>query len=333
MQTTIIAGYLSNGQLNNSGIKQAASAIREGEILAFPTETVYGLGADATNSSAVEKIFFAKGRPSDNPLIVHIADTDQIKKVVREWPEEAQILAETFWPGPLTIILPKARGISDSASAGLDTIGIRMPAHPVAQALIRSSQVPLAAPSANLSTFPSTTQASHVLQDLNGRIRFIVDGGECQIGIESTVLDLTSTLPKVLRPGQITLAQLRNLLPQTVQENNLTEKKPRSPGLKYAHYAPRAKLILFEHPDQIRERITQNSLVLCVPDDKDVLETVFTPNLRIHSLTTQNLFDLFREADTQLLSEIFIFNTKHLRDQTALFDRVSKATNSHYTSP
>jgi L-threonylcarbamoyladenylate synthase len=234
-------------------LEPAAELIRKGGLVAFPTETVYGLGANATDANAVQRIFEAKGRPTDNPLIVHVASRDAVLDIVTSLPPAAERLIERFWPGPLTLVLLKKPVIPDNVTCGLATVGVRMPDHPVALSLIRAAGVPLAAPSANLSGRPSPTTAEHVLEDLEGRIDLVLDGRETGVGLESTVIDLTVDPPVLLRPGGITLEQLcEELGPvQVVQslagtdDDNVT---PRSPGVKYTHYAPNAKLILVDGP-------------------------------------------------------------------------------------
>ena len=186
-------------------VERAAELLRAGEVVGIPTETVYGLGADALNGAAVRKIFAAKGRPSDNPLIVHIADFEQITPLVTRVPDEARALAEAYWPGPMTIILPKAACIPDEVSCGLDTVGIRLPSHPLARAIIRAAGTPVAAPSANTSGRPSTTTAAHVMEDMAGKIAAVVEGGACAVGVESTVISLAGEQPRLLRPGGISL--------------------------------------------------------------------------------------------------------------------------------
>ena len=190
---------------------KAAEIIKRGGLVAMPTETVYGLAADAFNGQAVADIFRAKGRPMDNPLIVHISSLSQMDRIVREFPEKAKALADRFWPGPLTIILPRSDSIPPEVSAGLDTVAVRYPSHPVAQQLI-SASCPLAAPSANLSGSPSPTTAAHVMSDMDGRIDAVIDGGDCEVGVESTVITLACPIPRILRPGGITAEQIREVI-------------------------------------------------------------------------------------------------------------------------
>lgn len=228
-------------------ITQAADLLYNNEVVAFPTETVYGLGANALNDEAVAKIFEAKGRPADNPLIIHIADEKMIPDFVEEIPEKAKQLMKVFWPGPLTIILKMKKGVlSEKATAGLSTVGVRMPDHPVALALLSKTRLPIAAPSANSSGKPSPTTAEHVWDDLQGRIAGIVDGGPTGVGLESTVLDCTEAVPVILRPGGVTAEQIQEVIGEITVDPALKDaaQKPKSPGMKYRHYAPDAALVL-----------------------------------------------------------------------------------------
>ncbi|MEW9671216.1 L-threonylcarbamoyladenylate synthase [Ammoniphilus sp. 3BR4] len=225
-------------------LEEPARLLADNEVIAFPTETVYGLGANALSSLAVRKIFEAKGRPSDNPLIIHIAHRKDLDNLVSEVPDKAEKLMEAFWPGPLTFILPRREGIAPEVTAGLDSVGIRMPDHPVALALIEQAGVPVAAPSANRSGRPSPTTAAHVEEDLAGRIAGIVDGGNTGVGVESTVLDMTVDPPMILRPGGVTREQLKAVIGQVDLDPGLTlqEEQPKSPGMKYQHYAPQGEM-------------------------------------------------------------------------------------------
>ncbi|MBO8156619.1 MAG: threonylcarbamoyl-AMP synthase [Bacillaceae bacterium] len=231
---------------DHPSIQKASHALINQEVIAFPTETVYGLGADATSDEAVKKIFAAKGRPSDNPLIVHIGDQEDVHKLVTEVPEVAQKLMDAFWPGPLTIILTSNGTCASSVTAGLSTVGIRMPDHPVARALLQASGLPVAAPSANRSGRPSPTSAAHVLEDLSGRIYGVLDGGTTGVGVESTVVECTGEVPVILRPGGVSREELEQIVPAVNIDPALNNKreKPKSPGMKYTHYAPVAPLWL-----------------------------------------------------------------------------------------
>ena len=236
---------------NPADIAKAGKILQQGGLVGIPTETVYGLAADALNGEAVAKIFKAKGRPMDNPLIVHISDIGQWKKLVRYIPENAQKLAKACWPGPRTIILPKSDCIPLEVSAGLETVAVRFPAHPAARAVIDAAGTPLAAPSGNLSGKPSPTTANVMLEDMDGRIEAVLDGGPCQVGVESTVVTLATQPPRLLRPGGITLEQLRQVLGEVEMDEAVLNplkagEHPASPGMKYKHYAPNANVIIID---------------------------------------------------------------------------------------
>lgn len=242
-------------------IRIGARFIKEGKLVAFPTETVYGLGADALNESAVKRIFEAKGRPPDNPLIVHIADFSQVYELAREVPEKAKMLAEKFWPGPLTIVLPKEDKVPYATTGGLDTVAIRMPAHEIALALIEESKRPIAAPSANISGKPSPTLAEHVADDFYGKIECIIDGGETKIGVESTVIDLTTEPPVLLRPGGLPLEEIEKVIGK-IKIHPAVKGKPvkltKAPGMKYRHYAPEAQVVVIEgERKKVKEKIKE----------------------------------------------------------------------------
>ncbi|MDE6529349.1 MAG: threonylcarbamoyl-AMP synthase [Lachnospiraceae bacterium] len=229
---------------------QAGELIKEGGLVAFPTETVYGLGGDALNPESSRKIYAAKGRPSDNPLIVHIADWTSIKRICMDIPDEAKQLADTFWPGPLTMILKKSTAVPYETTGGLDTVAVRLPDHPVAISLIKASGGFIAAPSANLSGRPSPTTAAHVIEDMDGRIDMILDGGDVGIGLESTIVDLTEKIPVILRPGYVTQEMLNRVLGRVDVDITLmdqdTGQAPKAPGMKYRHYAPKGSMRLIE---------------------------------------------------------------------------------------
>ena len=232
-------------------LKEAKNLILEGEVVAFPTETVYGLGADAGNSNAVKKIFKAKGRPQDNPLIVHISNLEQFDRISNnEVDEDLYNILNEFWPGPLTVILPKSKVIADQTTAGLKTVGIRMPSHPVALALIEATNTPLAAPSANTSGLPSPTRAEHVYDDLSGKIPLILDGGASEVGVESTIIKVEKNEIKILRPGGISREELekvsiRKIVSKANKNSQLATDTPLAPGMKYKHYSPCTKVLLY----------------------------------------------------------------------------------------
>ena len=244
-------------------IERAAEIIRQGGLVAFPTETVYGLGADALNPEAVGKVYAAKGRPSDNPMIVHISSKDDLTRLTFEITEDMKKLADVFWPGPLTMVVPARPVVPKVTTGGLDMVAVRMPSDLTAASLITASGVPIAVPRANLSGKPSPTTARHVIDDLDGRIDAIIEGGDCQVGIESTVVDMTGSVPAVLRPGIITQEQLSSALGKTVELDPVLltkpeikrgeglletdgDFKPKSPGMKYKHYAPKAEMIIYK---------------------------------------------------------------------------------------
>lgn len=305
-------------ETDENAVKTAAELIRAGEVVGMPTETVYGLAANALNGEAVKKIFLAKGRPQDNPLIVHIADFDQIYDLCPAVPPQAKLLADAFWPGPLTMIVPKGDCIPDEVSCGLETVGIRLPSHPMARALIRESGVPLAAPSANTSGRPSTTTAAHVMHDMDGKIAAVLDGGACGVGVESTVITLALERPRLLRPGGITLEQLRSVLGEVDVDRALYEKigddvKVSAPGMKYRHYAPKAPVTVVRGNPQdtakyIAERISDATGVLCFDEYKNMF-----PNCIVECFGSQDdlgaqareVFDRLRAFDDTSVTQIW----------------------------
>ena len=237
--------------IKDEELKEAASILRSGGLVAFPTETVYGLGGNALDEDAARKIYAAKGRPSDNPLIAHVSCVEEVAPLVKEIPEAGRKLMEAFWPGPLTMIFPKSEKVPYGTTGGLDTVAIRMPDDPVANRLIALAGVPVAAPSANTSGRPSPTTADHVWQDMNGRIEMIIDGGPVGIGVESTIVDVSSAVPSVLRPGAITMEMLAEVLGEVSVDPAIlgplsADVRPKAPGMKYKHYAPKADLTLVE---------------------------------------------------------------------------------------
>lgn len=249
MNTKIIK--LESLEHKEEKLMEAAKILQKGGLVAFPTETVYGLGADGLNSEAAAKIYSAKGRPSDNPLILHIADMNMISKLAKNISEDAMKVMNAFWPGPLTVILNKTDIVPYGTTGGLDTVAIRMPSHPVARELIRIANVAVAAPSANTSGRPSPTTAQHVIQDLDGKIDMIVDGGKVGIGIESTIVDMTGENPMILRPGYITKPMLEEVVKKTVKidlailtKEGMNGVRPKAPGMKYKHYAPKGDLTI-----------------------------------------------------------------------------------------
>lgn len=323
----------------------AAEVIRSGGLVAFPTETVYGLGANAFNESAVADIFKAKGRPSDNPLIVHIADRNILGRLTVSKPDIADKLIDEFWPGPLTLVMPKSREIPDIVTAGLNSVAIRMPSHPVALALISKAGVPLAAPSANSSGKPSPTRAEHVIDDLNGKVDVIIDSGSVQVGLESTVLDITSPVPVILRPGSVTYEQLKTVLGRvdvcpSLINSGAEIHTPRSPGMKYRHYAPKAKLVIFEgSPDDVAMEINRlyrqnkeqgiKSVVLATDETIEHYNDVkaVTMGSRKHPSTiASNLFHVLREFDRQNIQVILAESLEFQEIGFAVMNRLVKAS-------
>lgn len=306
MKTQIIK---INSTIQKDEIKKAADVLKNGGLVGIPTETVYGLGANALDEEAVKSVFVAKGRPQDNPLIVHISEFDEIYGLVKEVPESAKKLAEKYWPGPMTLILKKSDIIPSVVSAGLDTVAIRLPEHEIARAIIRQAGVPIAAPSANLSGSPSPTNAKCVYDDMNGRIPLIVDGGECNVGVESTVLTLVGDKPKILRPGGVTPEQIIEVLGETEIDKAVLnqidkDEKVSSPGMKYKHYAPKTKVIIVrgdreKYLDFLKNQIG-NFGALCFEDDVDEIKCKFvTYGISTNSFSqSKNIFSALRKADS-----------------------------------
>lgn len=289
----------------------AASLLRQGELVAIPTETVYGLAADARNGAAVASIFKAKGRPADNPLIVHIARMEDLEKLVQEIPSVAKALAAAYWPGPLTMIFKKANGVPDEVTAGLPTVAVRMPSHPVARRLITLSGCPLAAPSANRSGIPSPTEAHRVAEDMDGRIAAIVDGGSCAVGVESTVITVADSRVRLLRPGAITVAMLQAVAGTVEVDDAVTAPlqagaTAASPGMKYKHYAPAARVVLVRGtPEAYRHYVNSHAgkgvMALCFDGEESGLAVPFlTYGRRDDSMAqAQKLFEMLRQLDEQ----------------------------------
>ena len=297
--------------LDEKQINIAADILKQGGVVGIPTETVYGLAADALNGAAVAKIFRAKGRPMDNPLIVHVAAFDDIERfqLVSEIPETAKKLAKAFWPGPLTMIMKRTDAVPPEVSAGLDTVAIRLPSHPVAQAVIRAADTPLAAPSANLSGSPSPTTARHVLNDMDGKIDAVLDGGASAVGVESTVITLAAETPRVLRPGGITVEMLREVLGAVDVDDAVLHQLAEgaaaaSPGMKYKHYAPKANVILLRGSDDayisyVNAHAADDVCALCCDEDLLLLTTKTVSLGRRGDYLThaRHLFDCLRRMD------------------------------------
>ena len=304
--------------------KEASRLFSAGELVAFPTETVYGLGANALDKNAVLSIFAAKGRPADNPLIVHIWDRSQMEGLC-EIPEGAEALMDAFWPGPLTMLFPRTERIPDEVTAGLPTVAIRMPSMPCTREMLKACGLPIAAPSANRSGRPSPTTAAHVMEDMNGRIPLILDGGPCQVGLESTVLDLTRGAPTILRPGGVTKEMVEGILGREVLVAGSVlrplkpDEKALSPGMRYKHYAPKGAVTLVEGETDavlalMRERCMtdrekgRKSCVLCFTEHMDILKDCDPHDMgsiRDESQVAHRLFDILRQLDEEGMETIY----------------------------
>lgn len=303
---------------SESDIEKAAHMLKDGEIVAFPTETVYGLGASVFNPIALKHVFIAKGRPSDNPLIAHVSSIDELELLAEDIPDDARILANAFFPGPLTIVLPAKNTIPREATGGLDTIAIRMPNHPIALQLLKLSG-PLCAPSANISGRPSPTNVYHVLEDLDGKIDAILDGGQCTVGIESTVIKLYPD-PIILRPGMISAEQIEAVLKKKVGLVQKGETNIESPGMKYRHYSPKAQLHLCAHHEEFE------ALSKRYPQAMKLSLHVSTQFGDIFPLREHTYYDILRSADIKGVKDIIIlFPIEERISKSALFNRIEKA--------
>lgn len=335
---------IDTNNMNMTHMQEAGDLIAAGELVAFPTETVYGLGGDALHPEAAKKIYAAKGRPSDNPLIVHIAEVSDLERVAKEVPVQAKKLADAFWPGPLTMIVWKKEEVPYATTGGLETVAVRMPDHPVALELIRKSGKLIAAPSANTSGRPSPTEASHVKEDLDGRIAMILDGGAVGIGIESTIIDLTEDTPMVLRPGYITPEMLSEVLgeevimdPGIIASDDTT--KPKAPGMKYKHYAPKADMIIVDgEKDVVVEQInalTQNAhnqgkkvAVIATEETKNAYnaDVVLSIGARDdEDSIAKHMYKILRECDELDVELIYSESFKTPRIGQAIMNRLLKA--------
>ena len=330
--------------MNMAHMQEAGDLIAAGELVGFPTETVYGLGGDALHPDAARKIYAAKGRPSDNPLIIHIAEVEDLDRVAKVVPEQAKKLAEAFWPGPLTMVVWKNENVPYATTGGLDTVAVRMPNHPVALELIRKSGKLIAAPSANTSGRPSPTEASHVMEDLDGRIAMVLDGGPVGIGIESTIIDLTEETPMVLRPGYITPEMLSEVLgeeviidPGIIAADDTT--KPKAPGMKYKHYAPKADMVIVDgEKENVVGKIAtliqeakangQKAAVIATEETKalyqaDVVLSIGTREEE--DSIAKHMYKILRDCDKLDVDVIFSESFKTPRIGQAIMNRLLKA--------
>lgn len=341
MDTRIIR--IEEENIDQALIEEAGAVIRSGGLVAFPTETVYGLGGDAFNAESSGKIYAAKGRPSDNPLIVHIAEIQDLREVAAQIPEAALRLAGRFWPGPLTMIFEKAAAVPYATTGGLDTVAVRMPSNKIARSLIKAAGRYLAAPSANLSGRPSPTQAKHVIEDLNGRVDMIIDGGSSDIGLESTIIDLTSDIPTILRPGYITEEMLREVTgsvdtDRTIIEGN-SRQAPKAPGMKYRHYAPKGSLTIVEGAcesvlsfinEQLKHQSTQGRKTGVIATDEtagryhaDLVKSVGKRD--DEEVIAKRLFSILREFDEENVQVIYAESFESKGMGCAIMNRLLKA--------
>ncbi len=334
--------------IREEDLEEAAAVLRNGGLVAFPTETVYGLGANALDERAAKKIYEAKGRPSDNPLIAHISGPEELAPLVEEIPEAAEKLMERFWPGPLTMIFRKKEIVPYGTTGGLDTVAVRMPSDPIARKLISMAKVPVAAPSANLSGRPSPTTAEHVWQDMAGRIDIIVDGGPVGIGLESTIVDVTGEIPTVLRPGAVTMEMLEETLGRVEIDPAILGPmkegtKPKAPGMKYRHYAPKAEMTLVEgEMEQVVRsinRLAKKSLadgkkvgIICTDETRSCYPAGMVRSIGIRAkeeTVAHNLYAVLREFDD--LGADVIYSESFPGDQIgqAIMNRLTKAAGYH----
>lgn len=343
MKTKIIKIDRDNFEIQE--LKEAAKVLQDGGLVAFPTETVYGLGADGLNEKAANKIYKAKGRPSDNPLILHIADFAALDVLTKNTPKAAIKLAKNFWPGPLTLIFDKSKRVPYSTTGGLDTVAIRMPSHPIAYELIKLSGRYVAAPSANISGKPSPTRAEHVIDDLSGKIDCIIDGGKVDIGIESTIVDFTSPIPTILRPGYITTNMIEDIIGHVNLDKAVTLTSPdsnvlaKAPGMKYKHYAPKGDLIVFEGKmdrviSKINEKAKQKTVegysVGIIATDETInyyeqgeIKTIGTR--KDEGTIANGLFEILREFDNDGVDYIFTESFENNNLGQAIMNRLLKA--------
>ena len=329
-------------RLNAGQVEEAAAVLRRGGLLGIPTETVYGLGANGLDEGAVGRIFAAKGRPQDNPLILHIPSADRLERYCRDIPAAAYVLAGRFWPGPLTMILRRRPLVPDAVTAGLDTVGMRCPAHPVCRAILAAADLPVAAPSGNTSGRPSPTTAADMLEDMDGKIDAIVDGGPCAVGVESTIIDLTERPPRLLRPGGVTLEELEAVLGEVAVDPAVTRlmgagEKPRAPGMKYRHYAPKAPVtVVAGEPAQSAAYIQAHAQ----PEDGIICFDEFAPLFGAHYVEklgpaadkgeqARHIFDALRAFDHTPVKAIWAQCPDPSGLGLAIANRLNKAAGFH----
>lgn len=337
METEILNAKDLN--INYKNIVKGAECLRKGEVIAIPTETVYGLAADAFNENAIKKVFEVKGRPQDNPLLVHIYKLEQVYDMCKNITKEAEKVFDAFWPGSVTLIFNKKDCISDTVTAGMKTVGVRFPKSEIARAIIKESGTLLVAPSANLSGKPSTTSAEHCYNDLNGKIPCILDGGSCSIGLESTIIDMSTPVPILLRPGAISLDEICNVIPNLMYKKDLLSVKeneiPKAPGMKYRHYAPDVPVTLVEGDyiktsKWIKENANQNDVVICfqefLNDFKNYQHIYSLGSFKILNIAARKIFDLLRECDKLNVSHIYIQAPNNSGLGNSIINRLEKAS-------
>lgn len=349
MNTQIIK--IDENQIDREAIQKAGKILQQGGLVAFPTETVYGLGGDALNPNSSRKIYAAKGRPSDNPLIVHICRIEDLHKIVSQIPENARKLAEAFWPGPLTMIFPKSEAVPYETTGGLDTVAVRFPSHRTAQALIDAAGGYIAAPSANTSGRPSPTLARYVVEDMDGRIDMVIDGGDIPIGVESTIVDCTVEPPMLLRPGYITAEMLSEVLGEVAQDQTMmhgdTKERPKAPGMKYRHYAPKGDVTIYTGTlEKVVERICELAVRQCAAGKKvGIIATDesaeeyrrMVPGAIVKSAGTRtneetiarHLYQILREFDDEEVEVIYSEAFDESGIGQAIMNRLLKAAGHH----
>ncbi len=333
---------IDSDNINMDLIEKAAGILRKGGLVAFPTETVYGLGADGLNASACKKIYEAKGRPSDNPLILHIGNISQLKDIVCDIPECAVKIIDRFWPGPVTLVFRKKPIVPDSVSGGLNTVAVRFPSNPVARAIINAAKTPVAAPSANTSGKPSPTRAKHVLHDMDGKIDMIIDGGSCEVGLESTIVDVTGKKPVILRPGGITKEMLEEVvgaidIDPAVYKALSAGEKPKAPGMKYTHYSPDAEVFLVKgEKSNVAEKINQlvkqdmeNGLktgVMCLNSNAGLYKADMVVGVGKNMRQAgKALFDILRDFDENKVNKVYSEVFEETGEGMAVMNRLKKA--------
>lgn len=338
MKTIISKIDINN--IDKEELKKHAKLLNEGKTVIFPTETVYGLGANALDEDAVKKIYEAKGRPSDNPLIVHIYEKKEVYELAKSISKKSEIVMDKFWPGPITIILNKKEIIPYRTSGGLETVAIRMPSHPIARKIIKYAGVPIAAPSANISGRPSPTKANHVYEEMNGRVNGIVLGGDSSFGLESTVLDMTGDIPMILRPGSITKEDLEAVIGEVVMDPSLEKKednkKAKAPGMKYTHYSPDAEVyIVSGNEENIENKINElvkinlekglKTGVMCLEKNKDKYSGEVISLGRNLEEVGSNLFDVLREMDKRNIDIVYSEEFPKVGVGQAIMNRLLKS--------